>query len=61
MTITLRPYQQEALDAIVASENNGVSKQLVVLPTGAGKTILFSHLPLIRQNTLPMLVLAHRG
>jgi len=61
MTITLRPYQQEALDAIVTSENNGVSKQLVVLPTGAGKTILFSHLPLIRQNTLPMLVLAHRG
>ncbi len=61
MTITLRPYQQEALDSIVASENNGVSKQLVVLPTGAGKTILFSHLPLIRKNTLPMLVLAHRG
>jgi len=61
MTITLRPYQQEALDAIVNSEQNGVSKQLVVLPTGAGKTILFSHLPLIRKNTLPMLVLAHRA
>lgn len=61
MTITLRPYQQEALDSILHHEQNGVSKQLVVLPTGAGKTILFSHLPLIRPNTLPMLVLAHRA
>lgn len=61
MTITLRPYQQEALDSIVDAETKGISKQLVVLPTGAGKTILFSHLPLIRKNTLPMLVLAHRA
>ena len=61
MTITLRPYQQEALDAILANEAKGISKQLVVLPTGAGKTVLFSHLPIIRENTLPMLVLAHRA
>ena len=56
----LRPYQQEALDAIIQSEANGVSKQLVVLPTGAGKTVIFSHLPLIKQHATPMLVLAHR-
>lgn len=61
MTIQLRPYQQEALDAIVTSESKGISRQLVVLPTGAGKTILFSHLPILRPNTLPMLVLAHRS
>lgn len=61
MTVTLRPYQQEALDAILFHEGKGISKQLVVLPTGAGKTILFSHLPVIRKNTLPMLVLAHRA
>jgi ATP-dependent helicase IRC3 len=61
MTIKLRPYQQEALDAILANEAKGISKQLVVLPTGAGKTVLFSHLPIIRQDTLPMLVLAHRA
>jgi len=61
MTVTLRPYQQEALDAILFHEEKGISKQLVVLPTGAGKTILFSHLPVIRKNTLPMLVLAHRA
>lgn len=60
MTIELRPYQKEALDAILSAEKQNITKQLVVLPTGAGKTILFSHLPLIRENTLPMLVLAHR-
>jgi ATP-dependent helicase IRC3 len=61
MTVTLRPYQQEALDAILFHEEKGITKQLVVLPTGAGKTVLFSHLPVIRKNTLPMLVLAHRA
>ena len=59
--ISLRPYQQEALDAIIANEANGINRQLVVLPTGAGKTILFSHLPILRKNSLPMLVLAHRA
>ena len=59
--ISLRPYQQEALDAIVQNEANGINRQLVVLPTGAGKTILFSHLPILRPNSLPMLVLAHRA
>lgn len=59
--ISLRPYQQEALDAIVANEANGINRQLVVLPTGAGKTILFSHLPILRKDSLPMLVLAHRA
>jgi superfamily II DNA or RNA helicase len=39
MTFTLRPYQQEALDAIVNNSINGINKQLVVLPTGAGKTV----------------------
>lgn len=59
--ITLRPYQQEAIDAIISNENNGITKQLVVLPTGAGKTVIFSHMPTMRSNTLPMLVLAHRS
>ena len=61
MTITLRPYQQEALDSILSNAANGITKQLVVLPTGAGKTVIFSQLPIIKSNTLPMLVLAHRG
>jgi len=57
---TLRPYQQEALDSILNAESTGISRQLVVLPTGSGKTVIFSHLPLVRKNSLPMLVLAHR-
>ena len=61
MTITLRPYQQEALDSIVDNSSRGINKQLVVLPTGAGKTVIFSHLPKIKTDALPMLVLAHRS
>jgi len=59
--VQLRNYQQEALDAMLKAERAGISKQLVVLPTGAGKTVLFAHLPIVRQNSLPMLVLAHRA
>ena len=57
----LRPYQQEALDSMLQAESNGISKQLVVLPTGAGKTVLFAQLPIMRKDSLPMLVLAHRS
>ena len=60
MTVQLRPYQQEALDAITTFYDNGVSRQLVVLPTGAGKTVIFTHLPEHKQDSLPMLILAHR-
>jgi len=59
--VQLRPYQQEALDAMLKAESSGIAKQLVVLPTGAGKTVLFAHLPIVRKDSLPMLVLAHRA
>jgi len=59
--VKLRPYQQEALDSMLQAESNGISKQLVVLPTGAGKTVLFAQLPIMRKKSLPMLVLAHRS
>jgi len=59
--ITLRPYQEEALDSILSNYENGIKRQLVVLPTGAGKTIIFSHIPIIKHDALPMLVLAHRA
>ena len=61
MSIALRPYQEEALSSISTNLENGINKQLVVLPTGAGKTIIFSHLPKFLSTSLPMLVLAHRG
>jgi ATP-dependent helicase IRC3 len=59
--VELRPYQQEALASMLEAESNGINKQLIVLPTGAGKTVLFAQLPIIRKESLPMLVLAHRS
>lgn len=59
--IVLRPYQREALEAVLSSEAKGISKQLIVLPTGSGKTVIFSHLPIIRKESTPMLVIAHRA
>lgn len=61
MTFTLRPYQTEALDAVLSNYDKGITKQLVVLPTGAGKTVIFSQMPIIKPDCLPMLVLAHRA
>lgn len=61
MTVQLRPYQKEAIDAVLDNLNKNISRQLIVLPTGAGKTVVFSHLPHALNTALPMLVLAHRG
>lgn len=54
----LRPYQQEAIDSILKGLDEGVKRPLIVVPTGGGKTVIFSHIP----QALPgkMLVLAHR-
>ena len=54
----LRAYQQEAIDAVIAARRNGVRRMVVCLPTGAGKTVIFSHLA--RLATKQVLVLAHR-
>ena len=43
--MTERPYQTEALDATVSRYRAGVDKQLVSLPTGAGKARIISRLP----------------
>jgi ATP-dependent helicase IRC3 len=40
----LRPYQNDTLNAAKAAYLNGVYKQLVVLPTASGKTVIFSNL-----------------
>jgi superfamily II DNA or RNA helicase len=60
--VPLRPYQNESLAAIKAAYENGVSRQLVVLPTGSGKTILFARLPetLDMKPGEQMLVIVHR-
>lgn len=61
MPLTLRPYQQEALQSVKDNFQKGISKQLIVLPTGSGKTVIFSHIPQVIEDSLPMLVLAHRS
>jgi hypothetical protein len=56
--IELRPYQCEALTAIEAAALRGVRRQIISLPTGAGKTVIFCHL-LVEQQTRT-LILVHR-
>uniref|UniRef100_UPI0020730D1D DEAD/DEAH box helicase family protein n=2 Tax=Lactobacillales TaxID=186826 RepID=UPI0020730D1D len=58
----LRPYQQKARTAIQEEWREGRKKTLLVLPTGCGKTIVFSK---VIEDRVRMgervLVLAHRG
>lgn len=57
--MNLRPYQAECADAICVGLIQGCNRQLVVLPTAAGKTIVFSQLPRVLRIRRPdkMLVL----
>ncbi|HEY4244447.1 MAG TPA: DEAD/DEAH box helicase [Kofleriaceae bacterium] len=56
--IELRPYQREAIDAVIAARIAGTRRMVVCLPTGAGKTVIFSHLARLAKKQV--LVLAHR-
>lgn len=58
MSITLRPYQVEASDAVLR-EFSEVTSTLVVKPTGCGKTILFADV-IRRMRPQRAMVLAHR-
>lgn len=58
----LRPYQQEAKEAVFEQWDNGIRKTLLVLPTGCGKTIVFAKVTedCVRKGER-VLILAHRG
>jgi superfamily II DNA or RNA helicase len=56
-SIKLRDYQVECLASIQENYANGINRQLVSVPTGAGKTVIFSEL--IKQMKRRTLVLAH--
>lgn len=60
--IHLRPYQQECLDSVYGAWADGMQKPAVVLPTGAGKTVIFSHLAKDELETTGerALILVHR-
>ena len=59
----LRPYQNEAVEAVLSEwDDKGIGKTLLVLPTGCGKTIVFSKVIEDRvKRGDRVLVLAHRG
>lgn len=58
----LRPYQQEAREAISNQWASGVNKTLLVLPTGTGKTVVFSKVVEDQVNKGDrVLIMAHRG
>jgi superfamily II DNA or RNA helicase len=56
--IELREYQQEAIRAVCESERRGIRRPLIALPTGTGKTVIFSGL--INQRPGRSLILVHR-
>jgi len=58
----LRPYQQEAREAVEQDWNGDFLRTLLVLPTGCGKTIVFSKIveDMVRAGRR-CLILAHRG
>lgn len=58
----LRRYQQEAREAVEQQWQSGIARTLLVLPTGTGKTIVFSKIieDCVRQGDR-VLILAHRG
>lgn len=64
-SMKLRDYQQDAIDAVIQSVNRGIRRPSVVLATGGGKTVVFSHLVPLLKPTSPergnkTLVLAHK-
>lgn len=64
--IKLRDYQREAIDAVFKAWSEGMQRPAIVLPTGAGKTVVFS--ALVREyqagrywrNPGRVMILAHR-
>ena len=56
--VNLRPYQREAIDAVLRARREGARRLLVCLPTGAGKTVVFAELARLARRQV--LVLAHR-
>lgn len=58
----LRPYQEEARQKVQEEWKNGKKRTLLVLPTGTGKTIVFSKIIEDRvKKGERVLVIAHRG
>ena len=58
MTIALREYQSECLETVLNEFKAGVTRQLVTLPTGSGKTVVMA--AIAKEINKRTLILAHR-
>lgn len=60
--VAMRPYQDRAVSAAIESLERGVSSRLIVMPTGTGKTVVFSDYSRRRVEATGkrVLVVAHR-
>lgn len=57
MSFTLRPYQQDAVDATIRYFRRSSQPAVIVLPTGAGKSLVIAELARVAHGRV--LVLAH--
>lgn len=60
--IRLRPYQNTAIMSVEKTIMDGERRPAVILPTGAGKTVIFAYLAArhVERNGTPVLILVHR-
>ena len=59
--LALRDYQSDAIMAVRRAWSDGVRRPAVVLPTGAGKTVVFAYVAkIMRSREVRSLILAHR-
>jgi superfamily II DNA or RNA helicase len=56
--LTPRQYQEEAISTILEKWREGITRQLLSLPTGTGKTVIFALLA--QKLDTFTLILAHR-
>jgi len=60
--VDLRPYQEEAIDAIRNEFVEGIKSTLLILPTGTGKTVTFGMIARrVVEKKGQVLILAHRS
>ena len=62
MSIKLRPYQEKLVDDTRAGFSQGNKSVLVVLPTGGGKTFIFSYITMLAKavRNQRIIILTHR-
>lgn len=56
--LPLYPFQRDALDAVHAARARGVTRQLLAIPTGGGKTVVATHA--VTELGLPTVFMVHR-